>query len=70
MNPEMTVDALMRAAPRSVAVLKAFGIDTCCGARLPLVEAARVAGVELPELLTALRPFEQPAAPPAACELR
>ena len=49
-----SVNELLRRVPRSVAVLNAFGVDTCCGGALTLEEAAIEANVPPTELLIAL----------------
>jgi iron-sulfur cluster repair protein YtfE (RIC family) len=36
LTPEMTVSEIVQKYPRSLRVLKAFGIDTCCGGAQPL----------------------------------
>jgi regulator of cell morphogenesis and NO signaling len=51
-----TVNDLLRRVPAAMPILNRFGVDTCCGGGLPLVEAARHAGVSPDELLAALRP--------------
>lgn len=53
-SPGMTVEATMREWPATVEVLKALGINHCCGAQLPLDRAAAAAGVPLATLLDAL----------------
>lgn len=55
-----TVNDLLRRHPGSIAVLNRFGVDTCCGASLPLEAAALNAGVPLEELLAALEALEEP----------
>ena len=52
-TPEQTV-AEVSSDPRVLALLKARGINHCCGAHLSLREAAAAAGVPLDELLAAL----------------
>jgi len=51
---EQTVAEVSR-DPRILEILKAKGINHCCGAHLSLREAAASAGVPLDELLEALR---------------
>jgi regulator of cell morphogenesis and NO signaling len=41
--------------PQTLPVLQQFGLDTCCGGALPLHTAAQHHGIELAELLAALR---------------
>ncbi len=52
-SPEQTVAEISR-DPRILEILKARGINHCCGAHLSLREAAAAAGVPLDELLAAL----------------
>jgi iron-sulfur cluster repair protein YtfE (RIC family) len=49
-----TVEATVRAFPLAAEVLRALGIDTCCGGRLTLAEAAASAGISVSALLDAL----------------
>jgi len=41
--------------PQTLPVLQQFGLDTCCGGALPLHTAAQHHGIDLAELLAALR---------------
>ena len=50
---ETTVDEAKK-QPGALDVLQRFGINHCCGAHLPLREAAAAAGVRVEELLEAL----------------
>ena len=49
-----TVDAVIAAVPAATAILNAHNIDTCCGGRASLGDAAAHAHVELPALITLL----------------
>ena len=51
-SPEQTV-ASVSGDPRILEILKARGVNHCCGAHLSLREAAAAAGVPLDELLAA-----------------
>jgi iron-sulfur cluster repair protein YtfE (RIC family) len=51
---ETTVEVVARRSPRALEVLKARGINHCCGAHLTLAEAAAAAGVDLSSLLAEL----------------
>jgi len=55
---ERTVEDVSRQSPGALAVLKAKGINHCCGAHLTLREAAAAAGTPLHELLEALGTLE------------
>ncbi len=56
-----TVEDVAREHPGTLEVLKAHGINHCCGGRLTLAEAAAAAGIPVEALLEALRAFERPA---------
>lgn len=49
-----TVEAAARRSPRAAEILRGFGIDTCCGGRLTLSQAAASAGVAVETVLEAL----------------
>lgn len=51
---DTTVAAVSRRSARALEVLKARGINHCCGAHLTLAEAAAAAGTDLSSLLEAL----------------
>ena len=53
-DPAWTVHELVSFRPETAAVLRSYGIDTCCGGTRPLTEAAQAAGLELAALLNAL----------------
>jgi hypothetical protein len=53
-SPETTVEAIGRRSPRALAVLRGFGIETCCGGGLTLAQAAASAGVPVETVLRAL----------------
>jgi hypothetical protein len=53
-RPDETVEAIGRRAPAAQAVLRGFGIDTCCGGGLTLAQAAASAGVPVERVLAAL----------------
>ena len=50
----MTVKELVEREPRARDVFARFGMDTCCGATVPIGEAAVRHGVELDALVAAL----------------
>jgi iron-sulfur cluster repair protein YtfE (RIC family) len=52
---ETTVEEVKN-RPGALDVLQRFGINHCCGAHLPLREAAAAAGVRVEEVLEALAP--------------
>jgi iron-sulfur cluster repair protein YtfE (RIC family) len=53
LTAETTVEELKR-RPGALEVLQRFGINHCCGAHLPLREAAAAAGVRAADVLDAL----------------
>ncbi|MDE3054836.1 MAG: DUF542 domain-containing protein [Gemmatimonadota bacterium] len=50
----MTVKELVDREPRARDVFAQFGMDTCCGATVPIAEAAARHGIELGALVAAL----------------
>jgi hypothetical protein len=54
-----TVGDVARQHARALEIMKAMGINHCCGAGLTLREAAAAAGVPLDTLLDALRDSEK-----------
>ncbi|MEO7363364.1 MAG: DUF542 domain-containing protein [Gemmatimonadaceae bacterium] len=52
---EETVDAVMAAHTKTMAVFNAFGVDTCCGAHRSVRDAAIEDGADEAELVAALR---------------
>ena len=53
-DPAWTVHELVNFHPETAAVLRSYGIDTCCGGTRTLTEAAKVAGLDAAALLRAL----------------
>lgn len=45
-DPAWTVHELVHARPETAAVLRSYGIDTCCGGTRTVAEAAKVAGLD------------------------
>lgn len=54
-NKASTVDELTLRYPDTIAVFNRFGIDSCCGGGVPLVDAARRDGADFDALLAALQ---------------
>lgn len=54
LDPELSINEIIRRWPSTMGTLNEFGIDTCCGGAASLREAAREAGVPLASLTTAL----------------
>lgn len=50
-----TLNELVARAPAALPVFQRFGLDTCCGGALTLAVAAQHHGLEVNELLAALR---------------
>ena len=55
LRSDMTVNEVIRHFPESVEVFNHFGIDSCCGGDVPLLEAAAYHRVDEDALLNALR---------------
>ncbi|HWC05101.1 MAG TPA: DUF542 domain-containing protein [Methylomirabilota bacterium] len=49
-----TVEGAVKWSPRAAEILRGLGIDTCCGGRLTLSQAAASAGVSVETVLEAL----------------
>ena len=49
-----TVEDAARRSPHASEILRGFGIDTCCGGRLTLSQAAASAGIPVETVLEAL----------------
>jgi hypothetical protein len=60
-TPDETVAAIGTRAPDALAILRRFGIDTCCGGGLTLAQAAASAGVPVATVLRALAGDGDPA---------
>ena len=54
-DPTITVRETMTRLPRTKDVFSRFGVDTCCGSGVPIVDAAHRDGADLEGLLAALR---------------
>ena len=54
-DPSVTVRETIARYPETKAVFAQFGVDTCCGSGVPIVDAAHRDGADLEALLTALR---------------
>jgi regulator of cell morphogenesis and NO signaling len=50
-----TLNEIVAREPRVLGVLQRYGLDTCCGGALPLATAAQHHGLDINELLAALR---------------
>lgn len=53
-DPAWTVHELVHFHPETAAVLRSYGIDTCCGGSRSLTEAAKIAGLDAAALVQAL----------------
>ena len=49
-----TVEEVVRQSPGAAEILRGLGIDTCCGGRLTLSQAAASAGLSIGTVLEAL----------------
>lgn len=54
-DPAVTVRETMTRHPRTRDVFSRFGVDTCCGSGIPILDAAHRDGADLEGLLAALR---------------
>jgi len=54
-DPSVTVRETMARHPDTKTVFTRFGVDTCCGSGVPIIDAAHRDGADLDELLRALR---------------
>ena len=50
-----TVNEIVAQYPETIAVFNRFGIDSCCGGGVPVVDAARRDGADVETLLDALQ---------------
>lgn len=55
LDADMTVNQVIDRFPNTLGVFNAHGIHSCCGGSVPLAAAAERDGVELDQLLAALR---------------
>lgn len=53
-DPDLSVNEVIRRWPAAIGPLNEFGIDTCCGGAASLRDAATDAGVPLATLTTTL----------------
>jgi iron-sulfur cluster repair protein YtfE (RIC family) len=53
-DPAVTVRETMARLPQTKDVFSRFGVDTCCGSGIPIVDAAHRDGADLDGLLAAL----------------
>jgi hypothetical protein len=69
-RPDLTVNALVRDRPETLAVLARAGIDACCGGGQTLERAAADAGIAWTELVGRLEAAGRPGSdvPPASAE--
>jgi iron-sulfur cluster repair protein YtfE (RIC family) len=54
-DPSVTVRETIANHPETKAVFARFGLDTCCGSGVPIIDAAHRDGADLDALLAALR---------------
>jgi regulator of cell morphogenesis and NO signaling len=62
-EPGETLNALVDRFPAALPVLQEFGLDTCCGGAVTLERAAAHYGIDLRQLLEALRAAQTVAEP-------
>ena len=54
-DPSVTVRETIARHPETEDVFARFGLDTCCGSGVPIIDAAHRDGADLEALLQALR---------------
>ena len=54
-NADDSLNAIVERFPQALPALRRFGLDLCCGGALPLSVAAQHHGLDLDELMAALR---------------
>ena len=54
-DPSLTINEIVARHPETIAVFNRFGMDTCCGGGVSVEEAARRDGLDLDQILAALR---------------
>lgn len=55
LDPAQTINEIVARHPESIAVFNRFGMDTCCGGGVSVEEAARRDGLDVDQILSALR---------------
>jgi regulator of cell morphogenesis and NO signaling len=55
LDPSLTINEIVARHPETIAVFNRFGMDTCCGGGVSVEEAARRDGLDLDQILAALR---------------
>lgn len=63
LTPGTTVNEAVQRFPETLAVFSEAGIDACCGGALPIDEAARRHGLDVPLLLRRLAAVADAASP-------
>jgi len=53
-DPTLTINEILLRYPRTIAVINAYGIDSCCGGGVPLETVARTNDLDLDAITTAL----------------
>lgn len=62
-DPAWTVHEIVHARPETAAVLRSYGVDTCCGGTRSLSEAATAAGHDVAALVRELEKASVGSAP-------
>jgi len=55
LDPSRTINEIVAGHPETIAVFNRFGMDTCCGGSVAVNDAARRDGLDLDQVLAALR---------------
>lgn len=55
LDPNLTINEIVARFPETIPVFNRFGLDTCCGGGVRIDEAAKRDGLDLTDVLSALR---------------
>ncbi|HTJ24235.1 MAG TPA: DUF542 domain-containing protein [Gemmatimonadaceae bacterium] len=55
LDPAQTINEIVARHPETIAIFNRFGMDTCCGGGVSVEEAARRDGLDVAQILSALR---------------
>ena len=55
LDPSLTINEIVSRHPETISVFNRFGMDTCCGGSVSVEDAARRDGLDLDQILAALR---------------
>jgi regulator of cell morphogenesis and NO signaling len=61
LDPNLTINEIVALYPATIPIFNRFGMDTCCGGGVSVDEAARQDGIDVDDVLAALRAAVDPA---------